>query len=74
MQKDGNRLEGKSLVLGGDIGGATDLPDIEILIAQETPMTRSGIHIREHIELYAVRLDRTLLQRSNDLIVATCKG
>src|SRR5262249_38645219 len=62
-----------ALVARHDIGGGRSLGDVEITVAQEAPVARAGIHVREDGEVDAVERDGALLKGAHDLVVATGK-
>ena len=70
MQEDRQRAERQALVARDDVGRARDLGDVEIAVAQEAPVPRRRIHRGQNGEVDAVGLDRALLQRAHDLVVA----
>ena len=71
MQKDRNALDVHARVARQQIGGGGDLRDIELAVAQETPVARAGIDVGEHGQIDAIHLHGALLDGADDFIIAT---
>ena len=70
VQEDRDRFKPEILVLGGDVGRAGHFRDVKIPVAQEAPVARGRIHLRQDVQLNAVSLDRTILKGPGDLIIS----
>src|SRR5476651_298127 len=70
VQENRQRGERKAVVARDDVRRAGSFGHVEIAIADETPVPGGRIHVGENGEVYAVRLDRPLLQRTRDFVIA----
>ena len=71
VQKDRDCSERQSLIARSQIAGAGHLRHVIFLLAQKSPMPRGRRHAGEDSQVDTVRLDLPVLQRANDLVVAT---
>ena len=70
MQEYRQRGDRLPLVLGHHIGGGRGLGHVEVAVADEAPVAGRRVHLGQHREIDAVRLDLAFLQGADDLVVA----
>ena len=74
VQEHRQRGDRHALVARHDVGRARRLRHVEVAVADEAPVPRRRIHVGEHGEVDAVRLDLALLEGAHDLVVAAREG
>jgi hypothetical protein len=70
MQEHRDGGQWGALVALHEIGANIALADVELGLARHPPVALARPHAGEHDELEAVGLDRALLERAHDLVVA----
>src|SRR5262249_60563595 len=66
--------ERRALVALHEIGADIGLADVELGPARHAPVALARTHTGEHDEIEAVALNRALLQRPHDLVIAARHG
>jgi len=72
VQEHRDRGERRATLAFHEIGADICLADVEFGPARHAPVTLARAHTCEHDELQAVRGNRAVLERANDLVVAAC--
>src|SRR5262249_9001475 len=71
MEKYRNGPEWQSVVTRGEIRRCGNLGYIEFAVAQESPVTRRRIHLRQDRQIHAINLDLLIEERADDFIITT---
>ena len=70
MQEHRNGGQRLALVADHEIGADIFLADVEFVLAAHAPVALARPHVGQEDEFEPIRLDRTLLERADDVVVA----